>query len=238
MLKSTLADLRETRLQESGGEGAAEAGFTLIELMVVLLIIAILLAIAIPTFLGVSGSANDRASQSNLTNALTEVKALYQNTQSYNTGSLPSATLAASAPEFTWSQNAAIATEGTSLVSEYPVDVSSAGDGQGVILATYSKTGTCWYVVDLETAPTSTKFTPDTGGTAVFYGATSGADAQENGGAAFTQAGVYYAQVANASNHASSGLPAGLPNTCNASNPMVVTGQWNWGTSYSNAPQG
>ena len=62
---------------------AADAGFTLIELMVVLLIIAILLAIAIPTFLGVSGSANDRAAQSNLTNALTEVKALYQNSQSY-----------------------------------------------------------------------------------------------------------------------------------------------------------
>ena len=60
---------------------AADAGFTLIELMVVLLIIAILLAIAIPTFLGVSGSANDRAAQSNLTNALTEVKALYQNNQ-------------------------------------------------------------------------------------------------------------------------------------------------------------
>ena len=48
------------------------SGFTLIELMVVLLIIAILLAIAIPTFLGVTSSANDRATQSNLTNALTE----------------------------------------------------------------------------------------------------------------------------------------------------------------------
>ncbi len=37
--------------------GDAEGGFTLIELMVVLLIIAILLAIAIPTFLGVTSSA-------------------------------------------------------------------------------------------------------------------------------------------------------------------------------------
>ena len=51
--------------------------------MVVLLIIAILLAIAIPTFLGVANSAGDRAAQSNLTNALTEAKALYQNAAAY-----------------------------------------------------------------------------------------------------------------------------------------------------------
>ena len=70
-------------MHEIEGDGAAEAGFTLIELMVVLLIIAILLAIAIPTFLGVANSAGDRAAQSNLTNALTEVKALYQNNAAY-----------------------------------------------------------------------------------------------------------------------------------------------------------
>src|SRR5579863_8178928 len=80
MLKSMLTRVREVR--EIEGE-AADAGFTLIELMVVLLIIAILLAIAIPTFLGVTGSANDRAAQSNITNALTELKALYQNGQTY-----------------------------------------------------------------------------------------------------------------------------------------------------------
>jgi type II secretory pathway pseudopilin PulG len=41
--------------------------------MMVLLIIAILLAVAIPTFLGVTSSANYRA-QSNLANGLTEVQ--------------------------------------------------------------------------------------------------------------------------------------------------------------------
>ena len=87
MLKSMLARVRETQMREFEGEEAAEAGFTLIELMVVLLIIAILLAIAIPTFLGVANSAGDRAAQSNLTNALTEAKALYQNGATYAPGS-------------------------------------------------------------------------------------------------------------------------------------------------------
>src|SRR6202163_4338490 len=103
MYKSTSA-LRRARRGEFGEE-AADAGFTLIELMVVLLIIAILLAIAIPTFLGVSGSANDRAAQSNLSNALIEVKALYQNNQSYLAASMPLTQLTGSAPEFSWIQN-------------------------------------------------------------------------------------------------------------------------------------
>ena len=50
----------------SGADGVLDSGFTLIELMVVLLILAILLAIAIPTFLGTTKTANDRAVQSNL----------------------------------------------------------------------------------------------------------------------------------------------------------------------------
>src|SRR5580704_19075596 len=104
MLKSMLTHLREARMRDYDGDEGAEAGFTLIELMVVLLIIAILLAIAIPTFLGVANSAGDRAAQSNLTNALTEVKALYQNSASYNqavnTPMTPANEFQSSAPEF------------------------------------------------------------------------------------------------------------------------------------------
>jgi type IV pilus assembly protein PilA len=48
-----------------------DEGFTLIELMVVVLIIAILMAIAIPTFLSARNTANARAAQSNLRNAVT-----------------------------------------------------------------------------------------------------------------------------------------------------------------------
>ena len=61
-----------------------EEGFTLIELMVVVLIIAILIAIAIPTFLGARQRAQDRAAQSDLRNGLTAEKTVYTDTQAYD----------------------------------------------------------------------------------------------------------------------------------------------------------
>jgi type IV pilus assembly protein PilA len=60
-----------------------EDGFTLIELMVVVLIIAILIAIAIPTFLGLRARAQDRSAQSDLRNGFTAVKAFYTDVGSY-----------------------------------------------------------------------------------------------------------------------------------------------------------
>jgi type IV pilus assembly protein PilA len=60
-----------------------DEGFTLVELMVVVLIIAILIAIAIPTFLGARERAQDRAAQSNLRNALTAAKVHYTDTENY-----------------------------------------------------------------------------------------------------------------------------------------------------------
>src|SRR5213593_4258357 len=66
-----------------------DEGFTLIELMVVVLIIAILIAIAIPTFLGARKRAQDRAAQSNLRNALTAEKTYYTDNEIYTTDVAP-----------------------------------------------------------------------------------------------------------------------------------------------------
>ena len=74
-------------------------GFTLVELMVVVLIIAILIAIAIPTFLGARQRAQDRAAQSNLRNALTAEKVIYTDDEVF-TAVL--ADLTAVEPSLTW----------------------------------------------------------------------------------------------------------------------------------------
>jgi type IV pilus assembly protein PilA len=60
-----------------------DEGFTLIELMVVVLIIAVLVAIAIPSFLGFRNRAQDRASQADLRNVLLAEKANWIDNGSY-----------------------------------------------------------------------------------------------------------------------------------------------------------
>ncbi|HAX81101.1 MAG TPA: prepilin-type cleavage/methylation domain-containing protein [Actinobacteria bacterium] len=60
-----------------------DEGFTLIELMVVVMIIAVLIAIAIPSFLGFRKSAQDRAAQSEVRNVLLSEKAFWLDNGDY-----------------------------------------------------------------------------------------------------------------------------------------------------------
>jgi type IV pilus assembly protein PilA len=145
MFSTAIERLRDRR--DGAGESGSDAGFTLIELMVVLLILAILLAIAIPTFLGVTKSANDRAAQSNLNTALTNAKAAYQaQGQSYTGTNVTNSTQFASSLS---SSEPSLSFLTTNSASQSQISVMVSSDGNGVVMAAFSKSSNnCWLVVD------------------------------------------------------------------------------------------
>jgi type IV pilus assembly protein PilA len=60
-----------------------ESGFTLIELLIVLVIIGILLAIAVPSYLGFKDRASKSAAQANVRSAVPAVEAFYADHGTY-----------------------------------------------------------------------------------------------------------------------------------------------------------
>jgi type IV pilus assembly protein PilA len=133
-------------LRKRLGREDDEKGFTLIELMVVVLIIAILIAIAIPTFLGARTRAQDRQAQSNLRNAFAAEKVVYTDNQAFTTSLTYTA--------------AATVDASTSAKTIYVVTANSDAT---VVLGAKSKSGSCFYMMDSANAPT--QYAKDTDGT-------------------------------------------------------------------------
>jgi len=73
-----------------------ESGFTLIELLIVLVIIGILLAIAVPSYLGFKVRAEKTAAQANVRSAVPTVEAYYADNGNYNFDKLPTGAAAGS----------------------------------------------------------------------------------------------------------------------------------------------
>jgi type IV pilus assembly protein PilA len=71
------------RLRRRITTGEREGGFTLIELLVVIIIIGILLAIAVPSYLGFKKRAEDSTAKANLRAAIPAVEAFYADNGTY-----------------------------------------------------------------------------------------------------------------------------------------------------------
>jgi type IV pilus assembly protein PilA len=116
-----------------------DRGFTLIELMVVVLIIGILIAIALPTFLGARSRAQDRSAQSDLRNAIAQAKVYFTDGDTY-TG-FNAAAGAAGEPSLSWADGAEPSPPDNKV---YVENVTATG----LVLVRHSDSGTFFGISD------------------------------------------------------------------------------------------
>jgi type IV pilus assembly protein PilA len=124
----------------TGARRAREDGFTLVELMMVVLIIGILVAIGLPTFLGTRTRAQDRAAQANVRIAFTAEKAHYADTLTYTTDTL----------EMTAIEAALAYVAGDTPIVEGVVYLHVHPLPNELFVSTMSESGTCFYLREID----------------------------------------------------------------------------------------
>ena len=130
-----------------------ERGFSLIELLVVVLVIAILMAIAIPTFLGGRRTAGDRATQGNVRSAFTATRIYYNERLQY---SADPAEMVAVEPSLTWTTTPL--DDAASERSVFVATFDTPSQAQTVVVVGRTKQGRCFYLKDVMGGATAGTF--------------------------------------------------------------------------------
>ena len=113
-----------------------ERGFTILELMTVVMIIGVLAVIALPSFLGARTRAYDRAAQSDVRNAFAAEKAYYTDSLTYTTDP---ATMTAIEAAITYLDGDTPLTTGVAYLHLHPLP-------NEIYVSAMSSSGTCFYL--------------------------------------------------------------------------------------------
>lgn len=124
-------------------EARHEDGFSMIELMMVVLVIAVLLAIAIPTYFGTRQRASDRAVQSNVRNALTAARVFYNAEQRYTSDA---SVMTAAEPSLSWTTTDLDSTAPPRAVRLQVFDVPTTD--QTIVVGGRTPEGRCFFLKD------------------------------------------------------------------------------------------
>jgi type IV pilus assembly protein PilA len=133
---------RRWRLGRTAGTLRAEEGFTMVELLVVLLIIGALLAIAISSYLGYASRSADAAAKANIRATLPSIEAYYNDNATY-----VGMTVAGLKAGYDSGIAAGVSFFGAPTATSYCVSSTQSGHTWSVqgpaASATYKNNGTC-----------------------------------------------------------------------------------------------